>query len=140
MDYLTGVYDHQMDVKNRIRIPSKLRGKEEKLYFTKGTDGCIFVFDEQAITEKLAKLEAMRLADPNPRKGLRSFSYSIKTVDIDNQGRLVIPPELVQYAKIVKDVKICGAVSRIEIWAKEVYEQYFEGEDFNECFDLIDII
>ena len=54
--FLTGEYDHQIDAKNRIRIPGKLRGKEEKLYFTKGTDGCIFVFYESAIKEKFAKL------------------------------------------------------------------------------------
>lgn len=140
MDFLTGEYDHQMDVKNRIRIPSKLRGKEEKLYFTKGTDGCIFVFYEQVLKEMLAKLEEMRLADPNPRKGVRSFTYSIKQVDVDPQGRLVIPAELVKYANIVKDVKICGAVTRIEIWAKETYDKYFAGENFDENFDLINNI
>ena len=62
----------------------------------------------------------MKMTDANPRKGMRAFSYSVKQVDLDPQGRLVIPQELVNYAHINKDVKICGAVSRIEIWAKEV--------------------
>ena len=141
MSFLTGEYDHQIDAKNRIRIPGKLRGKEEQLFFTKGTDGCIFAFYKSVIEEKLAKLEAMKMNDSNPRKGLRSFSYSIKPVDIDQNGRLVIPQELVKYANIVKDVKVCGAVSRIEIWAKEVYDKYFEHEDeeYDENFSLLDI-
>ena len=96
MAFLTGEYDHQIDAKNRIRIPGKLRGKEEKLFFTKGTDGCIFAFYESVIQEKLAKLEEMKMTDANPRKGMRSFSYSIKPVDIDQNGRLVIPQELVK--------------------------------------------
>lgn len=141
MSFLTGEYDHQIDAKNRIRIPGKLRGKEEKLFFTKGTDGCIFAFYESVIQEKLAKLEEMKMTDANPRKGMRSFTYSIKAVDIDQNGRLVIPQELVKYANIVKDVKICGAVSRIEIWAKEVYDKYFEREDeeYDENFSFLDI-
>lgn len=141
MYFLTGEYDHQIDAKNRIRIPGKLRGKEEKLFFTKGTDGCIFAFYEEVIQEKFAKLEEMKMTDANPRKGMRAFSYSVKQVDLDPQGRLVIPQELVNYAHINKDVKICGAVSRIEIWAKEVYDKYFEKEDenFDEDFGFLDI-
>lgn len=131
---LTGEYDHQIDAKNRIRIPSKLKGKEEKLFFSKGTNGCIFVFYEAAIMEKLQKLEEIKISDAEKQKGMRAFTKSLKLVEVDTAGRLVIPPELVEYAKIKKDVKICGAGSRIEIWSKEVHDQYFANEDEN--FDL----
>ena len=134
MYFLTGEYDHQIDAKNRIRIPAKLKGNEEKLYFSKGTNGCIFVFYEEAIREKLAKLEEIKMSDVERQKGLRQFTKSVKLVEIDNQGRLVIPPELVKFARITKDVKICGASSRIEIWSKEVYDEYFKDDDEN--FDL----
>ena len=139
MFFLTGEYDHQIDAKNRIRIPSKLKGKEEKLYFSKGTNGCVFVFYEAAIKEKLEKLEEIKISDSEKQKGMRSFTKSLKLVEFDGQGRLVIPQELIKYANIVKDVKICGAVSRIEIWAKETYDKYFEGDNFDDNFDLLDI-
>ena len=115
MFFLTGEYDHQIDAKNRIRIPSKLKGKEEKLYFSKGTNGCVFVFYEAAIKEKLEKLEEIKISDSEKQKGMRSFTKSLKLVEFDGQGRLVIPSELIDYAKIKKDVKICGAGSRIEV-------------------------
>ena len=134
MFFLTGEYDHQIDAKNRIRIPSKLKGKEEKLYFSKGTNGCVFVFYEAAVKEKLEKLEEIKLSDSEKQKGLRAFTKSLKLVEVDGQGRLVIPPELIDYAKIIKDVKICGAGGRIEIWSKEVYDEYFAEADEN--FDL----
>lgn len=134
MFFLTGEYDHQIDAKNRIRIPSKLKGKEEKLYFSKGTNGCVFVFYEAAVKEKLEKLEEIRISDSEKQKGLRAFTKSLKLVEVDGQGRLVIPPELIDYAKIKKDVKICGAGARIEIWSKEVYDEYFAEADEN--FDL----
>ncbi|MDE6104666.1 MAG: hypothetical protein K2O41_03300 [Clostridia bacterium] len=141
MFFLTGEYDHQIDAKNRIRIPAKLKGKEEKLYFSKGTNGCVFVFYEAAIQEKLERLEEVRIADGEKQKGIRVFTKSLKLVEVDGQGRLVIPPELKDYAKIKKDVKICGAGSRIEIWSKEVYDEYFKeaDENFDESFSYLDI-
>jgi len=141
MFFLTGEYDHQIDAKNRIRIPSKLKGKEEKLYFSKGTNGCIFVFYEAAIKEKLAVLEEIKLSDVEKQKGMRAFTKSLKLVEMDPQGRLVIPPELKDYAKIEKDIKICGAGSRIEIWSKEVYDEYFadDDENYDKNFSLLDI-
>ncbi|MDE7306815.1 MAG: hypothetical protein K2N33_05435, partial [Clostridia bacterium] len=141
MFFLTGEYDHQIDAKNRIRIPSKLKGDEDKFYFSKGTSGCIFVFYKDAIMEKLEKLEEIKISDMEKQKGMRAFTKSLKLVEVDPHGRLVIPPELVSYAKITKDVKICGAGSRIEIWSKEVYDEYFadEAESFDANFSTLDI-
>lgn len=142
MYFLTGEYDHQIDAKNRIRIPSKLRGNEDKLYFAKGMDGCIYVFYESKARDIVAELEEnVKLSDRENQKGLRMFTKSIKPVEVDPQGRFVIPPELVAAAKIVKDVKICGAGSRIEIWSKESYDAYY-GEDegdFDEKFSHLGI-
>ena len=141
MYFLTGEYDHQVDAKNRIRIPAKLKGKEEKLYFSKGTNGCIFVFYDAAIKEILSKLEEIKMTDVQRQKGMRTFTKSLKLVEMDPQGRLVIPPELKNYAKIQKDIKICGAGSRIEIWSKEVYDEYFadDDENFDVNFSYLDI-
>lgn len=141
MYFLTGEYDHQIDAKNRIRIPAKLKGNEEKLYFSKGTNGCIFVFYEAAIREKLEKLEEVKLSDIEKQKGIRAFTKSLKPVEMDTQGRLVIPPELKSFAKITKDIKICGTGSRIEIWSKEVFNKYFadDDENFDVNFGYLDI-
>lgn len=129
MYFLTGEYDHQVDAKNRIRIPNKLRGNEDKLYFAKGTNGCLFVFYEKAVQEKLAALEEIKISDAEKQRGLRAFTKSLRLVETDTQGRLTIPPELKSYAKINKDIKICGVGARIEIWAIEVYNEYFAGND-----------
>ena len=142
MFFLTGEYDHQIDAKNRIRIPAKLKGNEEKLYFSKGTNGCIFVFYDADIKEKLERLETdIKISDVEKQKGLRAFTKSLKLVEMDPQGRLVIPSDLISYGKIQKDIKICGAGSRIEIWSKEVYDEYFAGidENFDENFGILDI-
>lgn len=131
MFFLTGEYDHQVDAKNRIRIPSKLRGSETKLYFSKGTNGCLFVFTEKEVEAKLQMLSEIKISDAEKQKGMRAFTKSLRFVELDGQGRLVLPPELKSYAKIDKDIKICGAGKRIEIWSVENYNEYFKDDDEN---------
>lgn len=150
--YLTGLYDHQIDAKNRIRIPAKLRGSEERLYFAKGTGGSIFAFfvdDMNVYLEKLKK--EVKMSDLEKQKGLRIFTHSIMLVEMDQQGRFVIPQDLLNHARITKDVKICGSSDRIEIWAKENYDDYLFGtvrdedyakyvENYDRLFSSITVI
>ena len=134
MFYLTGEYAHQIDAKNRIRIPNKLKGNESGLYFSKGTNRCLFVYYEEAFKKLIEQVEeTCKLSNDDEQKGLRVFAKSFNYVEGDAQGRMILPQNLKQYAKIDRDVVICGAGSRIEIWAKEVYDSYFANED--EHFD-----
>lgn len=142
MSMLTGEYNHQLDAKNRIRIPAKLK-KElgDEYYFAKGTNGCIFVFPKETVDAQFEKLKEIKLTDLEQQKGLRTFAKSYVQGEEDNQGRVVLNPALKKYAQIKKDVVICGAVTRIEIWAKEIYDEYFADEEtnFDELFARLDI-
>ncbi len=134
MFYLTGEYDHQMDTKNRIRIPNKLKGDTNGLYFSKGTHGCIFVYFEEEFQKLISQIEErVKMGDDEGQMALRIFAKSFTFVEGDAQGRMILPTKLKEYAKIDRDIVICGAGSRIEIWAKEVHDEYFEKE--NENFD-----
>lgn len=142
MFYLTGEYNHQMDTKNRIRIPNKLKGEEKGLYFSKGTNNCLFVYYEEAFKELIQKIEEkIKMTDTDGQLALRVFAKSFTYVEGDQQGRMILPTKLKEYAKIDKDLVICGAGSHIEIWAKEVHDKYFENEDvdFDELFKKLDI-
>jgi MraZ protein len=142
MFYLTGDYAHQLDAKNRIRIPAKLK-KElgDKYYFTRGTEGCLFVFPDEVMKQQIEKVEAINLTDTEKRKGARLFLKSIVLAEEDNQGRVVLPSQLKELAHIKKDIQICGNGSHVEIWAKEVYDEYFKDEDgdFDTYFDSLGI-
>ncbi len=142
MFYLTGEYIHQMDTKNRIRIPNKLKGEERGLYFSKGTNNCLFVYYEAAFKELIQKIEEkIKISDENGIKALRVFAKSFTYVEGDAQGRMILPTKLKEFAKIDRDLVICGAGSHIEIWAKEVHDKYFEDEDvnFDELFKKLDV-
>ncbi len=142
MFYLTGEYNHQMDTKKRIRIANKLKGNETGLYFSKGTNNCLFVYYEAGFKELIQNLEEkVKMSDEKKQMALRVFAKSFTYVEGDAQGRMILPPKLKEYAKIDKDLVICGAGSRIEIWAKEVHDKYFEHEDenFDDLFKSLDI-
>ena len=142
MFYLTGEYPHQMDTKNRIRIPNKLKGEERGLYFSKGTNNCLFVYYDEAFKELIKEIEEkIKMSDEDGQMALRVFAKSFTWVEGDAQGRMILPAKLKEYAKIDRDLVICGAGSHIEIWAKEVHDKYFENadENFDSLFKKLDI-
>ncbi len=136
MFMLTGEYNHQLDAKNRMRIPAKLRKElgDDEYYFAKGSDKCIYVFPKEVVEAQFEKLKEIKLSEVDKQKGLRAFAKSFVPAVEDGQGRVILPPELRAHAGMGKDDKdlvICGAVTRIEIWSKKVYDEYFKGEDEN---------
>lgn len=129
-----GEYNHQIDSKNRIRLPNKLKGNARELYFTKGTNHRLFVFFEDGYNHILNTLsENVKMGDPEGSKALTMFAKSCAVLEGDSQGRMILPNNLKEYARIKKDIVICGAITHIEIWAKEVYDEYYKDED--EIFD-----
>lgn len=142
MLFLTGEYFHKLDAKNRIRIPAKLK-KElgDSYYFTKGTNGCLFVFSREAIEATLASMQDVKISDDQKQKGLRAFTKSLVAAEEDNQGRIVLNPALKKFADIKEDIVFCGSGNRIDIWAKERYDEYFNGtdENFDDLLKTLDI-
>ncbi len=142
MRFLTGEYFHKLDAKNRIRIPAKLK-KElgDSYYFTKGTNGCLFVFSQEEIELTLAKMQDVKVSDIEKQKGLRAFTKSLVAAEEDNQGRIVLNPALKKFAGIKDEIVFCGSGNRIDIWAKDRYEEYFNGtdENFDDLLKALDI-
>ena len=128
MALFTGEYFHQLDAKNRIRIPARLKKDlGDEYYFAYGTNHCIFVFTKQKMDEYLEELGATKLSDLEAQKRVRMFAHTCVPVEEDGQGRVVLSPELRRHAQLGKedkDLVICGAVSRIEIWNKRLYDEY----------------
>lgn len=129
-----GEYNHTIDAKSRLIIPSKFRESlGETFVVTKGLDGCLFVFDHTewtAFEEKLQKLPS--LTNPDVRKFIRFFMAGASEVEVDKQGRILIPASLKEFAVLEKDVVLIGAGSRVEIWSKERYEGTVSYDDMEE--------
>jgi len=139
-----GEYDHSLDKKSRIIIPSKFRAamKEnyvEKIYLTRGLDECIFMFPEEEWKNQEAKFRAIPFTKKDGRKFNRLYFSGATEAAPDKQGRILIPTYLKDYAKIKKDLVIVGVSLRIEIWAKDKWEEYYKSskESFEEIAEKI---
>ncbi len=120
-----GEYDHSVDDKGRVIIPTKFRALlGERFYLTKGLNHCIFVYTDAEFKIMSEKLAAQRQLDENTIR-LQRFFTSTET-SVDSQGRVALPIKLRKYAGISDngDVAIVGAGSRVEIWNSEAWEAY----------------
>lgn len=133
-----GTIYNSIDSKNRLIVPSKHRDQlAGKCVLTKGLDTCLYIYslDEwNKITEKIAQLPE---SDPKVREYIRSYYANAAECEFDKQGRIVIPQPLIDYAKIKKELVTMGAMKKIEIWSKEVWDEVnnLKGEstDFSEA-------
>ena len=131
-----GLYEHQLDDKNRLRIPSKFRkgllGElgDKPYCFFRGKDGCIGVMDEDTMNETFAPLSKGGLSDVSGIR--RAILSSIAMAEEDAQGRVVLPLALRLQAGIKKDVITIGVGNYIEIWAADKYAEHMEKVAFDD--------
>jgi len=127
-----GEYQHTVDSKGRLIIPSKFRESlGAEFIMTKGLDNCLFVYPQEewkALEEKLRKLP---LTNRDARAFVRFFFSGATECVLDKQGRVLIPNNLREHAKLVKDAVIIGVASRIEIWSKEEWDSYNDDDSLS---------
>lgn len=128
---LIGEYNHNIDSKGRLILPSKFRTElGDRFIVTKGFDGCLYgysVEEWKAIEEKIKTLPLVTGKDA--RNFTRFFFSSAIECEIDSQGRILISQNLREFAQLQKEVVIIGVSSRIEIWSKEKWDEYNESQD-----------
>lgn len=125
-----GEYNHTVDAKGRLIIPSKFRESlGDTFVVTKGLDGCLFVYDNQEWTAFEEKLKALPLSRKDNRQFARFFLAGAAEVEVDKQGRILIPSNLREFAGLEKDVVLVGVASRIEIWSQAKWEGLQEEDE-----------
>ncbi|CDF57823.1 division/cell wall cluster transcriptional repressor MraZ [Thermobrachium celere] len=129
-----GEYTHALDSKNRMIVPAKFReGLGGKFIITKGLDGCLYVYPLDEWKKLEDKLKELPLTNKDARAFVRFFFSGASEVEIDKQGRALIPQNLIEYAKIEKEIVSIGVSNRIEIWSKEKWIEYNEQNiDYDE--------
>jgi MraZ protein len=126
-----GEASYNIDAKGRVIMPARFRyNLGERFIITKGLDKCLFVFTMEKWAEYEKKIEAMPMTEPVVRKFMRLFVGGAVDVEVDAQGRVIIPPSLREYAGIDKDIIIVGVGGRIEIWSNELWKAYNESGDY----------
>lgn len=120
---LTGEYNHNIDNKNRLIIPSKFREiLGENVVLTKGLDGCLFLYSEQEWKNFQEQLKTLPLINKEARGFKRFFLGSAVDGSIDKQGRILISSALRSFAGLDREVVLAGMLDRVEIWDKAKWD------------------
>lgn len=124
-----GEFQHTIDPKGRIIIPSAFREElNVKFMITKGLEECLFIFSMPRWNSLVEKLETLPLSNNNARSFTRFFFSSAAQCEMDKNYRILVPQELRNHAKLEKDVSIVGVGNRVEVWSKEKWEAYINGD------------
>ena len=115
-----GTYLNKIDDKNRMAVPAKFRDQlGGKCMLTKGFDECLYIYKMEDFEEMAAKIAALPQSDADFREFIRDFFGNSELCELDAQGRIKIPQNLREYARISKDLVTTGAMNKVEVWSAE---------------------
>ena len=128
MAELLGTHRYQLDPKGRISLPARFReALADGAVLTLGQDGCLFCFPRAEWELRAVEVRNLPLSDAVGRAYARLFFGEAESVELDSQGRLVIPLRLRAEAQIDKEAVVLGVYDRMEIWDRRTHERYVAG-------------
>ena len=134
---LTGKFARTIDEKHRIAVPKRLRdafqreGETALAYVAPGTDGSLSIYTEESFTQLADQLSAASPNGQDVRAFSRLFFSQAECLEIDRQGRIRIPPELVAHGGLTKEVMLVGVRDHLELWDRAKWDQYVSQQQAN---------
>lgn len=120
-----GEYQHNIDQKGRMAVPVKFRKQVSGgAVITRGLDACLFVFTKDEWEKLAQKLSVLPLTQSNSRAFARLMFAGAHDVELDSQGRILVPDHLRTYAGLTKKVIVAGVFNRLEIWDSSTWGEY----------------
>jgi len=137
-----GVTTLNLDTKGRFAIPTKYRERIQEscasqLVVTVDKDRCLLIYPEPAWTKMEDKLNALPSFNKATRILQRLYIGHASEVEMDGQGRVLLPPKLREFAGLEKKVALVGQGERFELWNEEVWDR--QRDDWLENVDLDDL-
>jgi len=126
VSFLTGEFRHALDDRGRIAVPARFRGRlSQGATLARWLDRCLGLFPSDAWEELAGKLRNLPLTNPRAREFARFMSSGAVDVELDKQGRVLVPSYLREYAGISEgEVVVVGALNRLELWAPSAWQPY----------------
>lgn len=131
MTGFVGQYEHTLDTKGRVILPSRFRGPFEERggYLTKNHGGCIALWTPGEFERQMAATQASSAKGKAYRNRARLWAASSQPVEIDRQGRMAIPAFLRTFARLELDVLVVGAIDRVELWNPTTWSEQVGPEE-----------
>lgn len=135
-----GEFRHSLDDKGRLIIPTKFReGLGQAFVITRGLDQCLFAYPLSEWQQLEQKLKNLPFTKADARAFTRFFFSGAVEVEIDKQGRVLLPSLLRDFAQLKKECVVIGVSTRVEIWCKERWAAYYtqSADSFNKIAESI---
>ncbi|HHZ04946.1 MULTISPECIES: division/cell wall cluster transcriptional repressor MraZ [Acetomicrobium] len=122
---MIGTYEHRLDSKGRLVLPSKFRQEMgEQLVASVGVERCISLYSKDEWEKLLEKLQKMPFSQSKARDFLRVFLATAHEITLDSAGRILLPQMLKSHAYLETEVSIIGVGDHLEIWDRETWNKY----------------
>jgi MraZ protein len=136
MSHFLGEFDCKLDAKGRMMIPSSLKkqlpeAEREGLVINRGFEKHLVIYTKKewdSITEELSKLNAY---EKKSRDFIRYFTRGATELSLDSANRILFPKALMEYAGITGEVVLSCVLNKIEVWAKDAYDNQLDSEPEN---------
>jgi MraZ protein len=121
-----GEYNHNLDEKGRLAIPSKFRALlKAGAMLTRGLDNCLFLYTRKAWEEEAERMRKLpTISNPAARELAHNFFGGSAEVELDGQGRTLLPENLRQFGNLKKKAVVVGMFDRLEIWDEDRWLEY----------------
>lgn len=128
MTFFTSQYESKLDAKGRIVLPARIKSQlpegEQELVVRKGFEQCLMLYPMVEFKKVFSKISGLNEFNEEYRKLQRNFLSGVVTIELDGNGRFLIPKTMLTYAQIDKEAMLVGMGNKVEIWNPTIYEKH----------------
>lgn len=138
MVILIGTYECKVDAKGRLMVPAPMKKQllpvlEQGFVLKRSVfNPCLELYPMEQWNKEMEKIGELNQYVKENVDFIRMFTAGVKIVEVDTNGRLLIPKDLIRVAKIEKEVVLQSSIGKVEIWDKDLYEKSIDtpAEEF----------
>ena len=129
MTFFTSEFESKLDTKGRLVLPARIKaqlpsGEGDELVIRRGFELCLIIYPMVEFKKVFSKISGLSEFNEEYRKLQRNFFSGTATVELDANGRFVIPKNMLSYAQLEKDLILIGMGNKVEVWNPSIYEKH----------------
>jgi MraZ protein len=129
MTFFTSEYESKLDSKGRLVLPSRIKAQlpsseGNELVVRRGFEPCLIIYPMVEFKKVFSKISGLSEFNEEYRKLQRNFFSGTATVELDSNGRFVVPKNMLAYAQLEKDIILVGMGNKVEVWSPSIYEKH----------------
>jgi MraZ protein len=129
MTFFTSEFESKLDAKGRLVLPARIKsqlplGEGNELVIRRGFEPCLIIYPMVEFKKVFSKISGLSEFNEEYRKLQRNFFSGTATVELDSNGRFVIPKNLLGYAQLEKELVLVGMGNKVEVWNPSIYEKH----------------